>query len=231
MRKARVSLLAGGSLLTTWRRAVAQAASSGMSAAAPGRGVRGGAAPSHPTPGSGPPLTGSPQEGRVEAEGDQRLLEPPQKVLEHSAHHVDVGHAAEGGQRAPGPQQPPLPLPHELLRARHPVQPCLRRRERGSAPRGLQHGRPHHPGPYLRQASRLHLGHTLHHQRGHQGRRRGGEVSQHALGRTACSVPATQPCGRSPRVPGPIAQQPHQGREQPPNAAMLPLTSRGQAWW
>lgn len=49
MRKARVSLLAGGSLLTTWRRAVPQAASSAMSAAAPGMGVRE-AAPSHPPP-------------------------------------------------------------------------------------------------------------------------------------------------------------------------------------
>lgn len=81
-----------------------------------------------------PLLTSSPQEGRVEAEGDQWLLESPQKILEHPTHHMDVSHAAEGGQRAPSPQQLPLPLPHQLLRTWHPVQPCLGHREKGSVP-------------------------------------------------------------------------------------------------
>lgn len=133
MRKARVSLLAGGSLLTTWRRAVSLAASSGMSVAVPGSSVRGEAVPS-PSLTWGPLLTSSLQEGRVEAEGDQWFLESPQKVLEHPAHHVDVSHSAEGRQRSPGPQQLPLPLPHQLLRAWHPVQPCLGHRKKGSAP-------------------------------------------------------------------------------------------------
>lgn len=59
----------------------------------------------------------------MQTESDQRLLEAPQEVLEHAAHHVDVGHAA---WCLPAMQQPPLPLSHQRLRARHPVQPSLR---------------------------------------------------------------------------------------------------------
>lgn len=171
----------------------------------------------------------------MEAEGDQWFLEPPQKVLEHPADHMDVSHAAEGGQRTPGPQQLPLPLPHQLLRAWHPVQPCLRHRERGSAPWETQHCPLHHPGPYLCQASGLHLGHTLHHQRGHQGRRGGSEVSQHTLGRTTptCAVPTAQPCSQGGQRPSsPEASWGH--GEAPPSTAVPPsphgARRGGEAW-
>lgn len=238
MRKARVSLLAGGSLLTTWRRAVSLAASSGMSVAAPGSSVSREAIPS-PSLTLRLLLTSSPQEGRVEAEGDQWFLEPPQKVLEHPTHHMDVSHAAEGRQHTPSPQQLPLPLPHQLLCAWHPVQACLGHRERGSALWEPQHCHLHHPGPYLCQASRLHLGHTLHHQRGHQGRRGGRKVSQHTLGRTmpTCAVPTTQPCsqsGQRPSILGPVAPKPHGDMERPPSTAVPPsphgARHGGEAW-
>ena len=231
MRKASVSLLAGGSLLTTWRRAVPQAASSGMSVTAPGSCVRGGAAPSRPTP--GPLLTSGPQEGRVEAEGDQRLLEPPQKVLEHPTHHMDVSHAAEGGQRTSSPQQPPLPFPHQLLCTRHPVQPCLGCRERGAQPRGDPGiATPTTPAP---TSVKPRVSTTFTHCTTSAGTR--GGVGGAKSASTPWGGDNTDPLcalrlGRAePHVPGPMSRQPHGDVEQPPSAAMPPLTSRGQAWW
>lgn len=201
-----------------------------MSVVAPWNSIRGEAAPSLPS--LGPPLlTSSLQKGRVEAEGDQWFLEPPQKVLEHPTHHVDVSHTAEGRQRTSSPQQPPLPLPHQLLRARHPIQPCLGHREKGSAPWGPWHHRLHRPSPYLCQASCLHLGHTLHHQHGNQGRRGGGEVSQHTLGRTMPTptlYPPHSPVARVGRAPASQGRQPHRDTEQPPSTAMPPSPHRAR---
>lgn len=170
----------------------------------------------------------------MEAEGDQWFLKPPQKVLEHPTHHMDVSHTSEGRQRTPSPQQLPLPLPYQLLHAWHPVQPCLGHRERGSAPWEPQHYHLHHHGPYLCQASCLHLGHTLHHQCGHQGWRGGREVSQHTLGRTmpTCAVPTAQPCsqgGQRLSILGPVALKPHGDMERPPQVLLCPphLTGPG----
>lgn len=226
MRKASVSLLAAGSLPTTCRRAVLQAASSGMSVEAVG--VTGAQRPPPPIQTPTPLLTSGPQEGWVQTEGDQRLLEAPQEVFEHAAHHVDVAHAARG---LPAVQQPPLPLPHQRLRAWYPVQPGLR------GPSGSacgEHGlTPRRHVPYLGQASCLHLGHALHHQRRDQRGSRGGEVGQHTLERGgnkkggrrwARSAPSPgaqgyghpltsrgQGCGRGRAVQGPGQRSRHLG--------------------
>lgn len=145
----------------------------------------------------------------MQTESDQRLLEAPQEVLEHAAHHVDVGHAA---WCLPAMQQPPLPLSHQRLRARHPVQPSLR------GPSGSacgEHGlTPHHHVPYLSQAPRLHLGNALHHQRWDQRGGPGGEVGQHTLERGG-NEKGGQRLARSAPSPG------ARGRGHP-------LTSRGR---
>lgn len=160
----------------------------------------------------------------MQAEGDQRLLEAPQEVLEHPAHHVDVGHVAQAGQCAAGTQQPLLPLPHQRLGARHPVQPCLGA-QRGSAPWGAQ---PHHapllspprplPRPSRASPPRSHSAPPVpapagvsgaQSQPGHPGedKVRGGQCWTHTA-----PVPSPTSCP-SPRGP---------------RAA---LTSRGQACW
>lgn len=71
-----------------------------------------------------PERTGSLHEGPVEAEGEKRLLEVPQEVLEEASDGVDVVHLAEHGNRF-APQELLLQLLDGAIGARQAVQPGL----------------------------------------------------------------------------------------------------------
>lgn len=148
-------------------------------------GVRGGSAPNPtPSPCSSPRSPAARRKAGCRPKVTSGSLRPRRKSL--STPHTTWMSAT-------------LPRAGGTLPARSSL--CFHSRTSGSAPgtryspawgRGGAQPRGEHgltaptlspPCPYLGQAARLHLGHTLHHQRGHQGRRRGREVGQDALGR------------------------------------------------
>lgn len=73
---------------------------------------------------SGPVRTGCLHEGPVEAEGEKRLLEAPQEVLEETGDGVDVVHLAEHGDSF-APQELFLQLLDGAIRTRQTVQSSL----------------------------------------------------------------------------------------------------------
>lgn len=131
-------------------------------------------------------LTWSLHEGLVQSEGDERLLQFPQKVLQETTQHVDVINLIEHERSFPLDESV-SELLHQTLPSRNSVQSSLQTAAHHE-PQWTSNSRKDWGRAHLLQPPPLYLSHTLHDQLRHSGMDRWGKTLQWVLKRKRSAV-------------------------------------------